>query len=116
MERVKLELEGVQASFNELRTKHAELERERADLVRQLEKWRTMDNRDGEELETLRKRTVELEVEIEKLHEVAEKREQKFETKLQKYKDSLNEHMVSGYIAPACLFLFDKPNCALGCI
>lgn len=95
MERVRLELEGVQASFDELRTKHTELERERADLVRQLEKWRTMDSRDGAEMETLRKRTVELEVEIEKLQETAERREQKFETKLQKYKDSLNEHKAS---------------------
>ena len=95
MERVKLELDGVQASFAELRTKYDELERERADLVRQLEKWRTMENRDGEELGTLRKRTVELEVEVASLHEAEEQREKKFTAKLRKYKDSLAEHVLN---------------------
>lgn len=87
MERANLQLEGVKSSYSELQQKYAELERQNADLVRQLEKWRTLENRDGAELETLRKRKIELEVEVEELHQAAESREQKFKTKLQKFKD-----------------------------
>ena len=94
LERTKAELDGVQASHTELRKKYAELERSNEDLRRQLEKEHTTESRDGEELETLRKRKVELEVEIAQLQETAESREEKFKTKLQRFKASIQEHSV----------------------
>ena len=97
LERTKLELDGVQASHAELCKKYTELERSNEDLVRQLEKGRGMENRDEEELESLRKRKVELEVEVAQLQETADSREQKFKTKLQKFKESIHEHVVRNH-------------------
>jgi hypothetical protein len=69
--------------------------------LRQLEKWRNLDKRESEESETLRKRKIELEIELkelkselEQLTTVTEQRENKYQTRIQKYKDSLKEHAV----------------------
>lgn len=95
LERLKLQLEGTKASYKELQQKYAELERTNTDLIGQLEKWRTLENRDNAELEGLRKLKIELEVEVRKLRQDADHREEKFKAKVLKYKNSLMEHVVS---------------------
>ena len=92
---MQLQLDGTKASLTELQQKYSELERSNADLVRQLEKWRSIENREGAELDTLRKEKIELEVEVDQLQQAAEAREARFNAKVQKYKTSLNEHVVS---------------------
>lgn len=94
MERVQLQLEGAKTSLAELQQKYKEQEIAKEDLMRQLEKWRTLEHRDGEELGDLRKHKIELEVEVQELRSAADQRELKFKTKVQKYKDSLEEHVV----------------------
>ena len=94
LERVKLQLEGTKTSLAELQQKHAEQEGAKEELVRQLEKWRTLEAREGEELGDLRKRKIELEVEVQELHSAAEERELKFKTKLLRFKQSIADHQV----------------------
>ena len=72
-----------------------------ADLLRQLEKWRNIENREGGELETVRKRKIELEIQVkeygERLAEAEEAQTQlksKYQTRIQQYKVSLNDHAV----------------------
>ncbi|KAH9917815.1 uncharacterized protein B0H18DRAFT_686416 [Fomitopsis serialis] len=47
LERTSLHLDGLKSSYAELEAKHAEGERTIADLRRQLEKWRTLESREG---------------------------------------------------------------------
>lgn len=105
LERTGLELEGLKLSHAELETKHAEAERTIVDLRRQMEKWRTLEGREGAEVETLRKTRIELEIQVRELETRAEEAEkdaddkdsiiQKFQRKLEKYKAALEEHSVS---------------------
>lgn len=59
-----------------------------------------MESRDGDELETIRKRKVELEVQIKRYEErlveatATEKERDKLKVKIEKYKVSLTEHQV----------------------
>ncbi|KIP11227.1 hypothetical protein PHLGIDRAFT_160351 [Phlebiopsis gigantea 11061_1 CR5-6] len=98
LERSKLEVSGLQSSLAKLQEQHKEVERTNADLLRQLEKWRNMESRDTAELESLRKRKIELEVQVKQQEErVAasvhiEKERDKLHVKIQKYKVSLEEH------------------------
>jgi len=73
-----------------------------ADLRRQLEKWRTLESREGAEMDTLRRSRIELEVRVKELEaraEEAETKAQKLESaaekakaKKEKYKDALDEY------------------------
>lgn len=106
LERSKLEVSGLQSSLAKLQEQHKEVERTNADLLRQLEKWRNMESRDTAELESLRKRKIELEVQVKQQEErVAasghiEKERDKLHVKIQKYKVSLEEHQVDSLDAP----------------
>ena len=105
-ERSKLEVKGLKSSLAELQKQHNEVENTNADLLRQLEKWRNMEERDTTELESLRKRKIELEVQAKQYEDrVAEsdhieKERDKLHVKIQKYKVSLEEHQVSTEFVP----------------
>lgn len=104
LERAKLEVEGLTASLTEAQEKYSEVERTNNDLLRQLEKWRSLDSRETAENEDLRKKKVELEVrvaeleaELEEVTKVTQARDEKLQAKLQRHKISLGQHVVSRY-------------------
>ncbi|KAH9838507.1 uncharacterized protein C8Q71DRAFT_533552 [Rhodofomes roseus] len=109
LERTTLHLEGLKSSYAELETKHGEAERTNADLRRQLEKWRTLESREGAEMDTLRRSRIELEVRVKELEsrveelegEVTERNEfnekakakvARYKTHIEQYKTSMQEH------------------------
>lgn len=100
-----MQAEGLKSSLEELQEKYAEVDRTNKDLLRQLEKWRSLESRESSASEELRTRKVELEVrvkeletEAEEIKNVAKERETKWQGKLQRYKDSLKEHAVSNFV------------------
>lgn len=101
LERANLQIEGLRDTVAESQEKLAASERKVKELNQQLEKWKKLESREDEELEKLRKRKVELEVEVQDLQgrlaessQAAAQRD-KLNTKLDKYKVSLEEHKVS---------------------
>ncbi|KAF9450876.1 hypothetical protein P691DRAFT_725087 [Macrolepiota fuliginosa MF-IS2] len=69
LERITLQLEGAQSSRSELESINDELKRKNHDLQRQLDKWQRLENKGEAELDTLRKRKIELEVEVKELRD-----------------------------------------------
>lgn len=109
LERAKLQIDGLRDNLAESQEKLAATERKVKELNQQVEKWKKLESREDEELEKLRKRKVELEVEVEDLQgrlaessQAAAQRD-KLNTKLDKYKVSLEEHKVSTGICSLCL-------------
>lgn len=101
LERSKLRLQTLQANHAELEGKHADLQRTNTDLRRQLEKWSNLETRDDGERDTLRKRKVELEVEVKTLQtrlgdaeKAAQQREDKLKARIERYKEKIVEHEV----------------------
>lgn len=83
-----------------MQEKYDEVQRKNADLLRQLEKWRNIESREDNELETLRKHKIELEVQVKEYEErvaeasLTERERDKLAVKIEKYKVSLAEHQV----------------------
>ncbi|KAJ3477815.1 hypothetical protein NLI96_g10206 [Meripilus lineatus] len=99
VERIKLRLETLQTSHTELEEKHAEVQRTNVELRRQLEKWSNLEARDDTERETLRKRKVELEVEVQTLQtrlddaeKSAQQKEDKLKARIGRYREQMGEH------------------------
>lgn len=100
LERTILKLDGVQTTIVELQRHNDELKRNETELKRQLDKWRNLETKGGAEVDTLRKRRVELEVELKELEgrlEDADNNEQamtkaleKEKRKVEKLKDSID--------------------------
>ena len=90
LERVTLQLEGAKAVSSELEGANAELKRANADLKRQLDKWQTLETKGGAEIEEMRKRRIDLEVQVKELQgrvkdlEESEREAKKFSEKDQK--------------------------------
>ncbi|EPT05541.1 hypothetical protein FOMPIDRAFT_1057277 [Fomitopsis schrenkii] len=105
LERTSLHLEGLKSSYAELEKKHAESELTIADLRRQLEKWRTLESREGSEMDTLRRSRIELEVRVKELEGRVEELEEeaagkdeyveKQKAKVTKYKTTFEEYKTS---------------------
>ncbi|KAI0694610.1 hypothetical protein BC835DRAFT_999225 [Cytidiella melzeri] len=101
LERVHLQVEGLESSLAELQEKYAEEERNNSDLLRQLEKYRNLEKQEYEESNNLRKQNIELDTEVQNLKEqveqyttLIEERENKYHKRMQEYKESLKEHGV----------------------
>lgn len=114
LERINLRVEGLKSSLVELQGRYNDIQVQNADLLRQLEKWRNIENREGGELETIRKRKIELEIQVkgheERLAEVEEAQtllKTKYQTRIQQYKVSLNDHAVRSQLS--CLWV-DLPT------
>lgn len=73
LERINLQLEGAQSSRSELEGLNDELKRKNHDLQRQLDKWQRLESKGDAELDSLRKRKIELEVEVKELRDRLEK-------------------------------------------
>ncbi|KAJ6513299.1 hypothetical protein C8R45DRAFT_341850 [Mycena sanguinolenta] len=94
LERMTLQFEGAQTNNAELERKNEELKRANVDIKRQLDKWQSLETKGGEEVETLRKQRIDLEVEVKALEARLEKKEgelQKQKIKVDKYKKNEDE-------------------------
>jgi hypothetical protein len=69
LERINLHLEGAQSSRSEQEGINEDLKRKNYELQRQLDKWQRLENQGDAELELLRKRKSELDVETEELYD-----------------------------------------------
>ncbi|KAJ7227186.1 hypothetical protein GGX14DRAFT_418488 [Mycena pura] len=97
LERMSLQLEGYQTTNAELERQNDELKRANADIKRQLDRWQSLETKGGEEVETLRKQRIDLEVEVKALQGRVEKKEsegQKTKKKLAKYEEKVKEYEV----------------------
>ncbi|KAJ3507013.1 hypothetical protein NLJ89_g6540 [Agrocybe chaxingu] len=75
LERTKLQLEGAQHKATELERTVDELKRTNADLTRQLERWQSLDLKEGAATESQRKQRLALEAENAELKEELERKE-----------------------------------------
>lgn len=87
-----------------MQEKHAELERTNGDLRKQLQQ----DSRDSSEAETLRRQKIELDMRVKEMETLMQtdqerwgQQEEKLKSKLEKYKASLDEHIVGIHAFPA---------------
>lgn len=67
LDRTSLQLDGAKTTIKELESTNGELQRTNADLKRQLDKWQSLDSKGGAQMEEMRKRKIELEVEVKEL-------------------------------------------------
>ncbi|KAJ7707707.1 hypothetical protein B0H17DRAFT_528620 [Mycena rosella] len=94
LERVTLQFDGAQTTNAELERKNDELKRANADIKRQLDRWQNLETKGGEEVETLRKQRIDLEVDVKALEGRLEKKEaelHKAKTKVAQFKDNIGE-------------------------
>lgn len=104
LERTALQLEGSQTRIIDLERSNDELKRANADSQRQLKKWETLENKGDAELETLRKRRMELEVQNKELQERLDRTVgenvgllEKERRKVEKYREALDQWKVRGF-------------------
>jgi chromosome segregation ATPase len=64
LERVTLQRDGAQTEIADLERLNDEFKRNNAELKRQMDKWQNLETKGGVEVETLRKRRIELEVQV----------------------------------------------------
>ena len=74
LERTKLQLDGAQTKNSELERLNDELKRTNTELTRQLEKWQSLETKEGEAAETERKHRIALEMELRDTRETSEKK------------------------------------------
>ncbi|KAJ6494825.1 hypothetical protein C8R47DRAFT_974727 [Mycena vitilis] len=97
LERLNLQFDGSQTTNAELERQNDELKRANVDIKRQLDKWQNLETKGGEEVETLRKQRIELEVEVKALETRLEKKNgelQKEKSKVAKHKQNVDEFQV----------------------
>ncbi|KAJ7158757.1 hypothetical protein C8R46DRAFT_399748 [Mycena filopes] len=97
LERVTLQFDGAKTDNAELERQNDELKRANIDIKRQLDKWQNLETKGGEEVETLRKQRIDLEVQVKALESRLEKKEaevQKDKTKVTKLKENVDEFEV----------------------
>ncbi|KAK7690919.1 hypothetical protein QCA50_006022 [Cerrena zonata] len=98
LERANLRYDSLKSTHTELETKFSEVQQTNADLRRQLDKWRDLEHREGDELSELRKVRIELKVQVSdlesKLEEASRKakeRKEKVKSVFQEQEDALEE-------------------------
>ncbi|KAJ6576431.1 hypothetical protein DFH09DRAFT_1149322 [Mycena vulgaris] len=99
LERMTLQFDGAQTTSAELERQNDELKRTNVDIKRQLDKWQNLETKGGEEVETLRKQRIDLEVEVKALKTRLEKKDvelQQEKKKVAAHKQSVAEFEVYG--------------------
>ena len=74
LERTKLQLDGAQSKNLDLERSNDELKRTNTELTRQLEKWQSLETKEGEAADTERKQRIALEMELREATETFEKK------------------------------------------
>jgi chromosome segregation ATPase len=64
LERITLQRDGGQTQITDLERLNDELKRNNAELKRQMDKWQNLETKGGAEVDNLRKRRIELEVQV----------------------------------------------------
>lgn len=67
LERTALQRDGAQTEITELQRLNDEYKRNNSELKRQMDKWQNLETKGGAEVETLRKRRIDLEVQVKEL-------------------------------------------------
>ncbi|KAJ7650275.1 hypothetical protein FB45DRAFT_887458 [Roridomyces roridus] len=75
LERLTLQYQGLQSEKTDLQRLNDELKLTNTDLKRQMDRWQNLETKGGEEVETLRKRRLELEVQVKSLDERLDKKD-----------------------------------------
>ena len=91
LERTKLQLDGAQTKNSDLKRANEELKRTNSEIQRQLTKWQNLETKGDMEVETLRKRRIELEVEVKELKQRLEKSAKDSAAALEKEKRRLEK-------------------------
>jgi predicted nucleic acid-binding Zn-ribbon protein len=73
LERTILQLDGAQTKNSDLERANEALKRTSGEIQRQLAKWQNLETKGDQEVETLRKRRIELEVQVKELETRVEK-------------------------------------------
>lgn len=68
-ERLTLQIEGAKTNVAELESTNAELKRTNMDLKRQLDRWQNLETKGDSEMESIRKKKIEVEVQAKELQE-----------------------------------------------
>jgi hypothetical protein len=74
LERTKLQLDGAQTKTVDLERSNDELKRTNSELTRQLDKWQSLETKEGEAADSERKQRIALEMELREVTETFEKR------------------------------------------
>ncbi|KAF7330535.1 NFX1-type zinc finger-containing protein 1 [Mycena venus] len=94
LERMTLQFDGARTTNADLERENEELKRTNADLKRYSEKWQSLETKGSEEVDTLRKQRIALEVDLKTLEGRLEKKEselQKEKNKVAKHKKNVDE-------------------------
>ncbi|KAJ7284986.1 hypothetical protein C8J57DRAFT_1462058 [Mycena rebaudengoi] len=94
VERMVLQIQGLESNNVELKRQNDELQRTADDVKRQLQQWQNLETKGGEEAEALRKKRISLEIEVKALEGRLEKKEgelQKEKAKTVKFKANVDE-------------------------
>ncbi|KAI0078810.1 hypothetical protein K474DRAFT_1706202 [Panus rudis PR-1116 ss-1] len=91
LERLKLRYEDLKSTHAELEAKYTEAQQTNTDLRRQLDKWKDLESREGNELEELRKTRIELEMKVQELEQWLEETSKKTKERKQKIKALLQD-------------------------
>lgn len=104
LERTTLQLDGAQTKISDLERTNAELKRTNSEIQRQLAKWQNLETKGDQEVEILRKKRIELEVQVKELEtrlvKNAEQTDQnvaaleKEKRRVEKYKQGVTEWQV----------------------
>ncbi|KAG6897048.1 hypothetical protein C0992_004457 [Termitomyces sp. T32_za158] len=86
LERVTLQRDGLVTARDELQRNNDELTRSKADLVRQLEKWQKLENKNEAEVEAERQKRVNLDIQLQELQTQQEISAEEHEKQLRKEK------------------------------
>ena len=101
LKRESLRFDGVKNEKDELENANVELKRSNTDLKRQVDKWQNLENKEGTEIEKLRKERIALEVRLREVETQLSEREQNLaeelehkDAKIEKFRARLRDYVV----------------------
>ena len=101
LKRESLRFDGIKNEKDELENANAELKRSNVDLKRQVDKWQSLENKEGTEIEKLRKERITLEVKLREVETRLSESEQHHaeelglkEARVEKFRARLQDYVV----------------------
>ncbi|KAF5381951.1 hypothetical protein D9615_004354 [Tricholomella constricta] len=86
LERTTLQYESATTTVDEIKRTNEELRRSNADMLRQIDRWQTLETKGGAEVDAQRKKRIQLEVQVQDLQSQLEKAKEEHEMSLEKEK------------------------------
>ena len=119
LKRESLRSDSIKNEKDELENANAEFMRSNADLKRQVDKWQSLGNRDGAEIEKTRKERIALEVKLREVETRLSEREEHLteelqlkDAKMEKFRARLKDYVVR-FILWSRVFLIVRAQCFL---